>query len=94
MDNDVIGWILAWKPEKGEYFNFEFFQEKGVSGEKCKYSYLPFGTENEESIICLNEVEAKERVHYELQLFKQGKLKKYFMNVVDAYIMPVIGKDR
>lgn len=92
MSNEVIGWIMAWQPKNCIGYNFEFFAETGASGELCKYSYNPFGTEDFESPEVVQDVSAMKRADFELNLLKSGKTTKYGMEVIDGYIMPVMAK--
>lgn len=87
---EVIGWILAWKPIGAKCFNFEFFAETDANGEKCKYSYCPFGDGNFDGPDAVKDVQALERAQFELPLLISGKLKKYGTTVETAYIRPVM----
>jgi hypothetical protein len=84
MEN-VIGWILAWLPEGGTNYNFEFFQEEGTSGKKCKYD-CDFGDGLK------NDLPANQRAFYELEMLKSGKAKKLGMKVIDGYTQPIISR--
>jgi len=90
---DVIGWILAWLPEGGENYNFEFFAERGAGG-KIQYAYDPWGNGDWESEDAVRGLTALERANKELHFLtsNESKLRKFGMKVVHGYVKPVISR--
>ena len=76
----LIGWMLAWKSKEGKVFNFDFNADNGQL-----VDYSPFENFEHEDISVF------QKVNLELKLLKEGKIKKYGLEVDDGYVMPIYG---
>lgn len=85
IGNDIIGWIMAWLPEGGTSYNFEFVSEKSrfcsIFCSECVDEHYPE-----------KEYTANQYLSRQLDLLKSGKIKKHGLKVVNGYIMPVFGR--
>jgi hypothetical protein len=86
---DVVGWLLAWLPEGGSNYNFEFFQEKSTSDSPCLYMYTTF---QQGECDYLEDLTALQRATVERDALLQGQPKKMGIKVADAYVVPVIAR--